>query len=86
MVSIDDGGFLTLGRFDLAGADRSISRKHVTFSRIGDRYFVQDAGSRNGTVVRGIAVTVVDPPVEIRHGDRVNVGDVFLRFAFMRSA
>lgn len=81
LVSIDDGASLRFGRAELAGADNSISRKHLKFSRDGDRYFVQDCESRNGTVVRGIYLE--DSPMEIKHCDRIQVGDVFLRFAFV---
>lgn len=72
-----------VGRTDLAGDDTSISRKHLEFSRLGDRYFVRDLGSKNGTMVRGIALAVHDSPTEIRHTDRIKVGDVFLRFVFL---
>lgn len=84
LINIEDGGTLALGRADLAGADSSISRNHLEFSRSGDRYFVRDLGAKNGTMVRGIALDKGVPPLEIRHADRVKVGDIFLRFAFLR--
>lgn len=83
MVSINDGACLRLGRAELAGGDDSISRTHLEFSRVSDRYFVRDLASRNGTVVRGICLEK-DSPIEIKHCDRIQVGDVFLRFAFVR--
>lgn len=82
LVSVDDGASVRLGRAELAGADSSISRTHLEFSRVGDRYFVRDLDSRNGTVVRGISLE--HSPMEIKHCDRIQVGDVFLRFAFIR--
>lgn len=72
-----------VGRQHLAGDDTSISRNHLEFSRLGDRYFVRDVGSKNGTMVRGIALVANDLPTEIHHADRIKVGDVFLRFAFL---
>ncbi len=90
LVNIDDGGTLILGRQDLAGADNSITRRHngtgghLEFSRVGDHYFVRDLNSKNGTMVRGIALEHDSPATEIKHADRIKVGDIFLRFAFLR--
>ena len=84
LINIEDGGTLVIGRADIAGADDSISRRHLEFSRSGDAYFVRDLGSKNGTMVGGTALEAEAAPVEVRHGDRIKVGDVFLRFAFVR--
>ncbi|NER97335.1 MAG: protein kinase [Symploca sp. SIO1B1] len=83
LVNIEDDGSLAFGRAELAGADDSISRRHIEFSRSGDRYLVRELGSKNGTMARGVALKPSDPPMEIRHGDRIKVGDVFLRLAFL---
>jgi eukaryotic-like serine/threonine-protein kinase len=83
-INLQDGTSLVLGRAELAGADHSISRRHIEFSRIEDRYFVKELGSKNGTLIRGIALQPNNPPMEIRHGDRIKVGDVFLRLAFVQ--
>lgn len=85
MVNVSQGNRVVLGRFELAGNDLSISRKHLEISRSGDRYFVRDLGSRNGTLLRGNILTAEDPPVEIKHCDRIKVGDIFLRFVFLRN-
>jgi eukaryotic-like serine/threonine-protein kinase len=82
LVNLPDRGTLVLGRTDLAGADDSISRRHVEFSRSGDRYFVRDLNSKNGTLLLGIALFPEGAPVPIMHGDRLKVGDVFLQFVF----
>ena len=84
LVNIEDGGSLVLGRADIAGANQSISRRHLEFSRSGDRYFVRDLGSKNGTMLRGIALNPSATSWEIKHVDRIKVGDIFLRFAFLR--
>ncbi|MCS6862361.1 MAG: FHA domain-containing serine/threonine-protein kinase, partial [Abditibacteriales bacterium] len=84
VLGLSDGERREMGRADIAGGDSSISRRHLEFSRVGDRYFVRDLGSKNGTMLRGIALLPDDPPMEIRHADRLKVGDVFLRFAFLR--
>ena len=85
VLNIADGEARTLGRYDLAGSDNSISRQHLRFHRSGNKYFVQHVGSRpDGTMMRGLVLGASDPPCEIKHTDRIKVGDVFLRFAFLR--
>lgn len=84
LVSIEDGGALVMGRMDVAGNDDSISRRHLEFTRRGSSYFVRDLGSRNGTILRGVALRPDDAPQELWHADRIKIGDVFLRFAFAR--
>ncbi len=84
LVNVEEGGALIVGRTDIAGADESISRRHLEFTRKGDRYFVRDAGSKNGTLLRGKVLG--DSPVEIYHSDALKVGDVFLRVAFLGEA
>jgi len=83
LVSLEDGECCTLGRTDFAGADKTISRQHLTMLRRGEQYYVQDV-SRNGTLVAGVALEKDGPYVAIKHGDRVKVGDIFLRFAFLK--
>jgi len=79
-VNIQPGKTLVLGRAEIAGADGSISRQHLEFSRTDKTYFVRDKGSKNGTLLRGKKLG--ETPQELRHGDRLKVGDVFLRFCF----
>jgi serine/threonine-protein kinase len=84
LINITDGDSLVVGRADLAGANDSISRRHLEFSCVENQYFVRDLGSKNGTLVRGISLTPSAAPTPIQHSDRIKVGDVFLRFVFMR--
>jgi len=71
-------GEVTLGRDATNGMsviDPSVSRKHCLFRREDSRCLVKDLGSRNGTVVNGVAVK----EHELSHGDEIAVGDsVFL--------
>jgi eukaryotic-like serine/threonine-protein kinase len=83
LINIPDGGVLLMGRAEIAGANDSISRSHLEFSRRGNEYFVRDLGSKNGTLVRGIALKAGTEPTSILHSDRIKVGDVFLRFVFL---
>ncbi|NEQ37771.1 MAG: protein kinase [Okeania sp. SIO3I5] len=80
-VNINDRNYLILGRVDIAGADTSISRKHLEFKRNGNNYFVRDLGSKNGTMLKGQIIS--NRLVKIQHGDMIKVGDVFLRFFFL---
>jgi serine phosphatase RsbU (regulator of sigma subunit)/pSer/pThr/pTyr-binding forkhead associated (FHA) protein len=56
-------------------ADASVSRRHAEIVRRGDRFFIRDLGSHNGTRVNG---TEVREPFEIDPGDRIEVGDLTL--------
>jgi len=53
--------------------DGTISKDHAEITRRGDRYFIRDLGSRNGTRVNGADAL---EPVEIKPGDRLEVGHV----------
>lgn len=87
VLRIDNGDRLVLGREDIAGSDTSISRRssggHIEFSRRDDQYFVRNMSSKV-IMVRAITLDKGDSPMEVRHADRIKVGDVFLRFAFLR--
>jgi len=84
-LTLADGASAKLGRADIAGNDESISREHLEFRRQGERYFVRDLGSKNGTLLRGGALVPHAAPVAINHGDRIKVGDIFLRFECARA-
>jgi phosphoserine phosphatase RsbU/P len=67
------GDSLVIGRAagcDLALADPFLSRQHSRFSRRGERLFVEDLGSRNGTQVNG---RPVHGPTEVGPGDAVQI-------------
>jgi serine/threonine-protein kinase len=83
LVKVPDGKTLKIGRLEIAGNDLSISRNHLEFSCSGTQYFVRDLGSKNGTLLRGLALKANDQPIPINHTDRIKVGDIFLRFVFL---
>jgi serine/threonine protein kinase len=83
VLGLHEGEIREIGRFDLAGSDTSISRKHLEISRHDDRYYIRDIHSKNGTMLRGILLKPGADPVEIYHADHIKVGDIFLRFAFV---
>jgi len=57
-------------------ADGTVSKEHAEITRRGDRFYVRDLGSRNGTRVNGQEAL---EPVELKSGDRVEIGHVMLR-------
>src|ERR1700740_2055989 len=66
-------GGATLGREPtnaVAVTDPSVSRKHCLFRQVDGRFQVRDLGSRNETVVNGVAVK----EQWLRHGDEITVG------------
>lgn len=73
MVTIT-GNRVTLGRMsacDVTVADSTVSREHAALVRRGDRWWIVDLGSTNGTTVNG--VRAAEQPVG--PGDRIVLGD-----------
>jgi Nif-specific regulatory protein len=92
------GGTVEGGTFALAGEeisigrdhnnglainDRSVSRRHCTIRKLApDRYEIRDLGSRNGTAVNGLPVTVR----VLGDGDEIRIGDCYFRFRMLGSS
>lgn len=55
--------------------DGYISNEHALFTRREQRWWVEDLGSRNGTLVNG---TEIEGAVVLRPGDVITVGDIEL--------
>jgi serine/threonine-protein kinase len=79
LLDLADGETRVIGRLEIAGNNDSISRRHLEFSREAGQLFVRDLGSKNGTLLRGCQLNVAMGAVPIYAGDRLRVGDVFLR-------
>jgi hypothetical protein len=74
-----EGLRLTIGRgpsCDCLVPEESVSRRHAELWRSGERWFLRDLGSRNGTRVNGMRVI---GDVEVRPGDRLSLGDATYR-------
>jgi hypothetical protein len=68
------GQRVTIGRLSSCSVtidDTTVSREHAALVRRGDRWWVVDLGSTNGTSVNG--VQAAEQPVAI--GDRIELGD-----------
>ena len=57
--------------------DLSISRKHAKITRNGNRYYLEDLGSQNGTWVNGHPISP-GFQIEIKEGDIITFGHVLL--------
>lgn len=57
--------------------DKSLSRFHFQITLMDDEYFIEDAGSRNGTFLNGSPITA---PRKILNGDIVSAGMSRYRF------
>ena len=71
-------GETTIGRAAGCGIpidDPHISKLHARVFPSGDRWYVEDLGSTNGTMVNGSVIVAAAP---VGPGDRVQVGDVVM--------
>ncbi len=74
-----DAAVTTIGRASSNAVclpDATVSKEHARVRRDGERWFVEDAGSRNGTRVNG---RDAGTPVAIADGDVIETGQVMLR-------
>ena len=74
-----DSLHLVIGRGDDVGyriRDRKASRHHACVLAVHNRYYVQDLGSTNGTLLNGDRVT----SERLAHGDLVQFGSTVFRF------
>ena len=69
-------GFATLGRTSASNivvpAD-TLSKKHLKFNRKGQKLFLEDLGSINGTMVNGRKLREIK---QVYNGDKIEIGDV----------
>ena len=71
--ALSDGAKLSIGRYsenDIVLKYMSVSRHHATIEVRGQKFLVFDAGSKNGTVVKGTKAE----SAELYHGDVVQIG------------
>jgi pSer/pThr/pTyr-binding forkhead associated (FHA) protein len=56
----------------LINADPTVSRRHAIITMIGGEFYLQDLGSRNGTLVNGEAVN--GTRIKLSPEDKINIG------------
>lgn len=83
---LSPGGSLDIGRAPTAQVSLpevpSLSRSHARLRFVGNRVVLEDLGSRNGTFVNDRQVQ--GGPVELKSGDRFQVGSVHFKFLHER--
>jgi pSer/pThr/pTyr-binding forkhead associated (FHA) protein len=80
----DVGQGLTIGRADendVVLDDATVSRHHARLVESGDRWFVEDRGSFNGTLLNGVRVQP-GTRLPLRHGDRLTFGSQAVVFSW----
>src|SRR6266571_4125342 len=80
------GSRLTLGRAEPADVvinDQSLSRVHASINRDGDRVWIIDEGSTNGSLVNGAAVPASGTP--LRDDDEIYLGNTTVVVSFSQS-
>jgi len=58
--------------------DPYVSSEHVRIDKVGDKFFVEDLESANGTLLNG---KKLDRRVELKDGDKVSLGRIDLVFS-----
>jgi pSer/pThr/pTyr-binding forkhead associated (FHA) protein len=59
-------------------SDPSVSRRHAVIGFTGDRWWIRDLGSRNGTLLNGLPLT--NPGGTLKDQDEIQLGDWKLAF------
>lgn len=82
--------FVSIGRLDgndIALPDATVSKFHAYVNIHGDELLLQDAKSRNGTKVDGVAVAPrgAGPPTKLQDGQHIEIGSVALSCVAVRS-
>jgi pSer/pThr/pTyr-binding forkhead associated (FHA) protein len=75
-----DRDWVVIGRgrgADVVISEPTLSRAHAAFGFDGERFFVQDLGSTNGTLVNGGKERMAP----LKDGDEVQIGKLLLRIA-----
>jgi sigma-B regulation protein RsbU (phosphoserine phosphatase) len=62
---------------DIVIESRAVSLRHARIERIGGIHYVEDLGSRNGTMING---HMIRDRVQLSDGDRLRICDVVFRF------
>jgi hypothetical protein len=72
-----EGNTVSIGREEdneVVLPDRRISRRHAVIEREGDRYYIRDCGSKNGTFVNG---NLLQARVPLKDGDAIQIATGF---------
>lgn len=81
-LNIPVNGAVIVGRApgaDIVIGTSFVSGRHARFQLMGKDLFLEDLGSRNGTIVNGNRIS---EPVALKNKDIVNIGDVTIRVRY----
>ncbi|MBN1659495.1 MAG: protein kinase [Anaerolineae bacterium] len=73
---------VTVGRAetsDIVLPDAAASRRHAQVRLAGERFYIDDLGSSNGTFVNGLGIPMVQP-VQLRDRDEIRMGNTTMLF------
>jgi hypothetical protein len=79
IIQLDQKDQFSIGRSqaaDIKVMDIKVSRSHCRIEKRGDKFYITDLGSRNGTYVNGDRITTH----ELTSGDNIKVGFSILRY------
>jgi DNA-binding response OmpR family regulator/pSer/pThr/pTyr-binding forkhead associated (FHA) protein len=62
--------------------DKGVSRMHLTVTRTGKGFLIEDLGSANGSFVNGFSLTP-HTPHELKNGDELRLGDLRMHVYFL---
>ncbi|TET34721.1 MAG: FHA domain-containing protein [Planctomycetota bacterium] len=85
IIQLDQKDQFSIGRSqaaDIKVMDIKVSRSHCRIEKRGDKFYITDLGSRNGTYVNGDRITTH----ELSNGDNIKVGFSILRYELPEDA
>jgi predicted component of type VI protein secretion system len=81
-----DGGIFPDVDLDSDDPEAKVSRRHARITRRGEKYYLEDLGSTNGTFVNRGRRLLPGDRQPLRDGDEVIVGKTFLKFHMIKSS
>ncbi|MBC7931093.1 MAG: FHA domain-containing protein [Rubrivivax sp.] len=81
-----DGGIFPDVDLDSDDPEAKVSRRHARITHRGEKYYVEDLGSTNGTFVNRGRRLLPGDRQPLRDGDEVIVGKTFLKFHVLKSS
>jgi len=81
-----DGGIFPDVDLDSDDPEAKVSRRHARITRRGEKYYIEDLGSTNGTFVNRGRRLLPGDRQPLRDGDEVIVGKTFLKFQVLKSS
>src|SRR2546423_687782 len=81
-----DGGIFPDVDLDSDDPEAKVSRRHARITHRGEKYYIEDLGSTNGTFVNRGRRLLPGDRQPLRDGDEVIVGKTFLKFHVLKAS